>query len=792
MPGTGQNRRLPSIAAALAAGALVLTVGLILARAAGLPEWRPGPLLDQRALARQLASVAARCGLRLVGERPRFEIVETSPRRRLEKQMPISSAMPNAAIAFRADQEATTASARAPEWTRSLKVWFDPYGRPEALESAPSGLMEGLGLIRRSTATTDVIPGALAAALLRPGEGLGKPVTLSLLGLPFVAYPIAGSAPPQHLTAVSVGLSDQASRNPGDLEKVMSRWVRTDPLPGARDQALLQVALLVMACAFVVLAIRRRLSMANGAWLAALAGLAVLPAALRQPNLPATVVAATTAVVESLWLAVLWSAAESLWRAADPHFDASLDLLRIGRLTRRAGSALLSGTGLGAAAAGLGLAAYALASRLPGATAKALTVDLPITDGAAGPLACGITIAAAVAFALALGRRLSRRRWLPAVAAAIAVAVAIAPVRLQPWPLQLAGSLLVAGALVAAAELGGLTGLLAAGLAYRLLPAAAFTALHLSWLPGSFLLAAGAACLLPAAGALALLRPRREGDEAAEEAPPPAFILRLERERRLEVEMELLARMQRGLLPSRPPVVPGWEIAARSLLADRAGGDLYDFMSDHAGRLWIAAGDVAGHGFSCAVAQAMVKAALASLLGEGRSPGDALAEIDRVLRTAAAGRSFTSLALLRLDPATGEMLLANAGHPYALLAAPGAPAVEVELPGLPLGQGPPRHYADVRLALAPGATLALCSDGLFEAGAAGREGGEPYGYERPRRRLAELAGRPAEEVLDGLLEDWRRHRGPGAPADDTTIVVLRRCPPASLADPEPPADSGAP
>jgi serine phosphatase RsbU (regulator of sigma subunit) len=226
--------------------------------------------------------------------------------------------------------------------------------------------------------------------------------------------------------------------------------------------------------------------------------------------------------------------------------------------------------------------------------------------------------------------------------------------------------------------------------------------------------------------------------------------------------------------------VPGWEVAARSLLADRAGGDLYDFVRDGDGRWWIAAGDVAGHGFSCAIAQAMVKAALASLLGAGRSPAEVLAETDRVLRTAAAPRTFTSLALLRLDPATGEALFANAGHPYPLLAEPGQAAREVALPGLPLGQGPPRRYADLPLALAPGVVLALCSDGFFEAVAAGRGGGAPYGYERPRVLLGQLAGRAAPEVLDGLLEDWRRHRGPGAPDDDTTIVVLRRLPAGSV------------
>jgi len=387
------------------------------------------------------------------------------------------------------------------------------------------------------------------------------------------------------------------------------------------------------------------------------------------------------------------------------------------------------------------------------------------------PLTVGITSAAVIAFLLAVGRRLSRRPWV-AIAVALVAAVALTPVKVEPWPLQLLSNLLIAGVLVAAGELAGLPALLAASLVLWLLPAAAFSAFHLTWLPGGFALAAGILGVLLATGAAGAVRRATADDGMA----PPAFMLRIERQRRLEVEMELLANLQRGLLPARPPAVAGWEIAARSLLADRASGDLYDFVWDREGRLWIAAGDVAGHGYSCAIAQAMVKAALASLLAGGRTPGEVLAETDRVLRTAAGGRTFTSLALLRLDPATGAALLANAGHPFALLAAPGEPAVEIDLPGLPLGQGPPRRYADRALDLPPGATLALCSDGLFEEGAGGREGGAPYGYDRPRAVLDELAGRPAEEILDGLLADWRHHRGPGAPTDDTTLVVLRRLP----------------
>jgi hypothetical protein len=771
------DRRQPPTAAtlaagALAAGALVLALGLALAWAR-LPEWRLGKLPDRQVLGREYSAIAARCGLRPVGSRPRFTVVESSQRRRLSKEMALTSAVASATVAIRAEQEAVSTRPDVAAAAETLTVWFDAAGKPRAIDWRPSGLA---AVIIRNAATPLVLrPETAAAALLAPGESLGPPARLFVAGFPVDLYPIAGSAPPQHVTAAAISVFVEASRNPGGTPPVLSYRDFLDPLAGAGAIARRQGALAVIAGAFCVLAIRRRIGLANAAWLAALAGAAVLPGALDQPSTGAKVVALATLAVASGWLAILWAAAESLWRAGDPGFDATLDQLRAGRLTGRTGRALLCGIGLGAAAAGLGLAAYAFAVRHPGAQTDALSVDLPVLDGAEGPLAAAITAAAIVACLLAWGRRLSRRRWVP-YAAAVVAALAFSPIQIRPLPLALAGGVAVAGIMVAAAELAGLPALLAAALAYRLLPAAVFSAMHLSWMSGGFALAAGAMAVLIAAGAAGV---RRAPTAERETVPPPAFILRLERERRLEVEMELLARMQLGLLPRRLPAVPGWEVAARSLLADRAGGDLYDFVRDGDGSWWIAAGDVAGHGFSCAIAQAMVKAALASLLGAGRSPAEVLVETDRVLRTAAAPRTFTSLALLRLDPATGEALFANAGHPYPLLAEPGQAAREVALPGLPLGQGPPRRYADLPLALAPGAVLALCSDGFFEALAAGRGGGAQYGYERPRVLLGQLAGRAAPEVLDGLLEDWRRHRGPGAPDDDTTIVVLRRLPTGS-------------
>ncbi|HYX26845.1 MAG TPA: PP2C family protein-serine/threonine phosphatase, partial [Thermoanaerobaculia bacterium] len=217
----------------------------------------------------------------------------------------------------------------------------------------------------------------------------------------------------------------------------------------------------------------------------------------------------------------------------------------------------------------------------------------------------------------------------------------------------------------------------------------------------------------------------------------------------------------------------GWEIAARSVLASEAGGDLYDFLRDAAGRLWIAAGDVAGHGYSCAIMQAMVKAGLVSLVAPEETPGRVLSQLDRVLRGAGTEHSFTTLALIRLDPATGEALLANAGHPYPLVLARGSAGgtTEIALPGLPLGQGPVRSYEDRAFDLPPASVLLLCSDGLFEAM---DRNGNAYGFERAREVLRVMGHRPPLEIVDALLNDCRRHLGAEEPPDDVTVLVVKR------------------
>jgi hypothetical protein len=604
----------------------------------------------------------------------------------------------------------------------------------------------------------------LAPQLLGPGESLGGKQSDRISNLPRVAYPIRGGRRPQFLYGTSAPQQGLLQRRPGALtaERLATAEDATLQMVGLFLRGLL--ALLGLAALFTALALRSRIGVVNAGVLACASLLSMLP------GLPvAAFWAAGLALVAVAGVKVflLWACAESLLRSTSADFTTSLDALRAGRLGPRGGRALLAGFGFGAALAGLRLGLLSLAALLPGAWPSRPSVLLPLFQPFGSPVTAGISLAGGVALALALAVRVLPVRWAP-VAAALVTGLLLRPVPVEPnLTAGLAANLLFTGLLVWIGRRHGLSALLAASLLAMMLPSAVLAFRYLSWMPGSFTLAAGLAAGAPLLGWLGL---SRSATAEVQRLTPPVFVRRLEEERRFRNEMELLAKMQRGLLPRTLPAIAGYELAARSVIANEAGGDLYDVLSDEDGYVWIAAGDVAGHGYSCAIAQAMTKAALASLVGRRRTPAEVLQRADRVLRAAGARRNFTSLALLRFRPETGEALISNAGHPYPLVLA-GGEVREVELPSLPLGLGPPRLYTDEAFQLPPGGAVVFCSDGLYEASDGG---GRIYGFDRLRELLREPGGQPADGILEILLADWRRHLHAARSLDDTTVVVLRR------------------
>jgi serine phosphatase RsbU (regulator of sigma subunit) len=753
---------------ALALGILVFAGGVTLARN-WLPEWCSGPLPPKTFFAGRFQDLAQRAGARLAGGGPRVSLsnrqkdLEQKPRL-LDAFDAATAAALGGGLLVEVRQPAVLPGIRqAQELIVELLPSGDPWSlrwgtQSESIKTTFSG----------QPPISPALRTALTRLLLRPGETLGPPVPSTDVKGIFTLYPIGGSRPPQRIATTTTTNSGVVL-----LQRQLGDTSPKNATVGPSDVAgLIWVAIPLIAgvctvlVAFLVLLGKRRIDLAGGL---KIAGLLLAVAAFAILVAEPTWTGALTILGSfflCLWAFLLWSTGESFLRAVMPGIMPELDTLRAGRLGQRGGRALIQGVAFGAALAGFRLAALAVAAHLPGLWPESPSLELPLFRETT-PFYLGVVLAAGAALALGLAYRFLPARWAP-WAAAVAAGLAIPFVPIHPAGWHAAAGAVAGGLLIFAGRRGGLAAILAAALCAHLLPAAAFSGLHLSWLPGSFAVCAGFPLFLLALGVIGTGRPEQAEQERLKQ---PAFIRRLEEERRLSYEMDLLARMQRELLPEKPEVA-GWEIAVRSLLATEAGGDLYDFLRDETGDLWIAAGDVAGHGYSCAIVQAMTAAALTSIITAERTPSEVLREVDRVIRRGGSHRNFTSLALVRLNPETGAVVMSNAGHPFPLLLAHGGEVEEINLPGLPLGQGPQRRYVNFPFGIPPGGALVFCSDGLFEATDPNEV---QYGYDRPRDLLRKLGDRPAAEILEALLADWRGYmRSDDPPADDTTVLVLKR------------------
>lgn len=759
----------------LALGALVLVLGLAVA-ALRLPEWRNRSIPDDAFFAARMEQVARQAGLALEAK-PAQQLRSKSwlhnEQQLGEHETAYDRLGPAAADWLAREGRGPYVETVAPSiWTADhrkgeLRVLFSLKGEPV------SAMWIAVDPFNARSKSDEVA--TRRRALLRIFVPGGVPETeVATLGETGHLAPIPHANPPETLIGTGVAGAGmpyiQRLNGPVEwwrerLESLTVGRVLVLRLPVMLIGAVLYLGTLIL---FFFLLARRRIELTKGAILGAISIALSLASPMRNSATWIQLVdALVSAISKGIGLFILWSAAESWLRSTIPGFRTSLDLLRAGRLGPAGGRALLAGGAIGSGVAGLSLIATSIALMFHGVAPLNATVRLPLFTAAANPIDEGAIFTAYVLLAVCAGLRWPFVRRFRGGATILAALLLAMRMPFTSFLACLGVGLLLAIVLVQTYARFGLTALLAAAMTATVLPSALFSLMHLRWMPASAALLTMVAIAPFVFGTVGVRRPAEVEHGALR---LPGFVRRLEEEHRVKHEMDLLARMQLGLLPHEMPQIDGYEIAARSILATEAGGDLYDFVKDERGRTWIAAGDVSGHGYSCAIAQAMTKAGLASLVEADRTPSTVLSRLDVVLRGIGAPRTFTSMALLRLDPATGEVLLSNAGHPFPWLATDRGEVRELELPSLPLGQGPPRAYTDEAFPLARGATLLLFSDGLFEAvDSAGRA----YGFERIRELLARIARRPAQDILAAFVEDWRAHAGE-EPEDDTTIVVVKR------------------
>jgi phosphoserine phosphatase RsbU/P len=236
--------------------------------------------------------------------------------------------------------------------------------------------------------------------------------------------------------------------------------------------------------------------------------------------------------------------------------------------------------------------------------------------------------------------------------------------------------------------------------------------------------------------------------------------------RELEIERTAARVLQRSLLPSRLPVLPGFEFSSRYVAAEVAGvgGDWYDAFVLPDGRLWIMVGDVVGHGMRAATTMGRLRATLRAYALDGHSPPEVLARTDRKLQFFEPGETATVLCAA-VDPPYDLLQLSVAGHLPPVIVTRDSPATLVDVrPGLPLGVdlSVPRPSATVPLP--PGAALVAFTDGLVERRGTSLDHGLELLCQAVQPHRAEQI---SIEVMDRLV-------GAIVPEDDVALLCVRR------------------
>src|SRR5579863_612056 len=206
--------------------------------------------------------------------------------------------------------------------------------------------------------------------------------------------------------------------------------------------------------------------------------------------------------------------------------------------------------------------------------------------------------------------------------------------------------------------------------------------------------------------------------------------------------------MQQALLPKSSPYIPGFVISGLSEPAGSVGGDWYDFIPFPDGRLGIVLADVSGKGMAAALLMSATRGILRSLAEACCTPAEVLTKLNSLLVDDFPAGKFVTLVYAVLDPATRNVVFANAGHLHPLfIDENGAQFLDTEC-GMPLGIGT-GGYSETHVTLSEGSRLVFYSDGITEAVDADDQ---EYGLER----LAEQAACPAASAVS-IIDDVRAY-----------------------------------
>ncbi len=250
--------------------------------------------------------------------------------------------------------------------------------------------------------------------------------------------------------------------------------------------------------------------------------------------------------------------------------------------------------------------------------------------------------------------------------------------------------------------------------------------------------------------------------------------------KQLDLDLSIASGIQQMLLPRKAAALPGLDLAASYIPAQKVGGDLYDIfaLSDHS--LGVVVADVSGKGIPASLLMAISRTNLRQIAPRLESPADVLAELNRTLAADIHGGLYVTMLYAVIDVAKNSVTFARAGHELPLFArrdqATGVYLTQFAgSEGMSIGMVPDELFssivADRVEPFAPGDVLVLYTDGITEAP---NDDEKEFSGARLADAVRVLHGKSAGEINDGILENVRRFTGDAPQRDDLTLVTVKR------------------
>ena len=233
-------------------------------------------------------------------------------------------------------------------------------------------------------------------------------------------------------------------------------------------------------------------------------------------------------------------------------------------------------------------------------------------------------------------------------------------------------------------------------------------------------------------------------------------------------EREDARLIQRALLPSVMPAIPGCEIAALWEPASDFGGDCYDVLRLGGGHVGVSIADVTGKGLPAAFLMSNLQASVRAFAAQQSSPRYVAEGINRALCGNRALRTFVTFFYAVIDTITRTLTFSNAGHNPPILVRADGSVERLSVGGLVLGVRQSALYEQREMRIVAGDRLVLFTDGLTEAENAA---GVDFGDERLVETVVSYRDQPAGALLEQVFAKVREFTG-GRFTDDATLITI--------------------